>query len=166
MKAWQPILTPKWVIATFAILGLVFVPIGIAIISISSGVVEVIQRYDDVCGEPTSACSITVNIDQDMAAPVYFYYQLTNFFQNHRRYVKSRSDAQLRGIGDLAQGDYDDCLPVVTSEAPGAENSGVKLYPCGLIANSFFNGMCHVLFITHRNRLLYHRMATSYTKTL
>lgn len=32
-----------------------------------------------------------------MAAPVYFYYQLANFYQNHRRYVKSRSDGQLRG---------------------------------------------------------------------
>jgi hypothetical protein len=30
---------------------------------------------------------------------VYFYYGLDNYFQNHRRYVKSRSDKQL--IGDL-----------------------------------------------------------------
>mmetsp|Transcript_44517 Transcript_44517/g.115736 ORF Transcript_44517/g.115736 Transcript_44517/m.115736 type:complete len:447 (-) Transcript_44517:154-1494(-) len=29
--------------------------------------------------------------------PVYFYYQLDNFYQNHRVYVRSRSDSQLRG---------------------------------------------------------------------
>jgi hypothetical protein len=28
LKAWQPILTPNWVIGTFAIVGLIFVPIG------------------------------------------------------------------------------------------------------------------------------------------
>ena len=32
-----------------------------------------------------------------MAAPVYLYYQLDNFYQNHRRYVSSRSDTQLAG---------------------------------------------------------------------
>jgi len=26
-----------------------------------------------------------------MEGPVYVYYQLDNFYQNHRRYVKSRS---------------------------------------------------------------------------
>ena len=32
-----------------------------------------------------------------MKAPVYFYYKLENFYQNHRRYVKSRNDDQLAG---------------------------------------------------------------------
>ena len=32
-----------------------------------------------------------------MKAPVYVYYELDNFYQNHRRYVKSRSDSQLEG---------------------------------------------------------------------
>ena len=31
-----------------------------------------------------------------MTGPVYVYYELDNFYQNHRRYVKSRMDAQLR----------------------------------------------------------------------
>merc|ERR1711871_1076910 len=33
-----------------------------------------------------------------MTKPVYVYYELVNFYQNHRRYVKSRSDDQLRGV--------------------------------------------------------------------
>jgi len=32
-----------------------------------------------------------------MIAPVYVYYQLDNFYQNHRRYVKSRDYKQLMG---------------------------------------------------------------------
>lgn len=31
-----------------------------------------------------------------ISPPVYVYYELTNYFQNHRRYVKSRNDDQLR----------------------------------------------------------------------
>ena len=36
---------------------------------------------------------------ENWAGKVFIYYGLTNFYQNHRRYVKSRSDAQL--LGDL-----------------------------------------------------------------
>ena len=35
----------------------------------------------------------------NMDGTVYLYYKLTDFYQNHRRYVKSRSDQQLRGYG-------------------------------------------------------------------
>ena len=34
--------------------------------------------------------------------PVYFYYYLENFFQNHRRYVKSRNDQQYLGKLDVS----------------------------------------------------------------
>jgi len=32
-----------------------------------------------------------------MEGPVYVYYELDNFYQNHRTYVKSRSNDQLGG---------------------------------------------------------------------
>ena len=51
-------------------------------------------RYDDKC-TPDTVCTINVPIEKDMDGPVYFYYKLSNFYQNHRRYVKSRSDEQL-----------------------------------------------------------------------
>ena len=38
-----------------------------------------------------------VTVPEKMKAPVYVYYELDNFYQNHRRYVKSRSDSQLSG---------------------------------------------------------------------
>ena len=63
------------------------------------------------------------------------YYSLSNYFQNHRRYVKSRDDQQLRGEHVTYSGVSSDCAPFIgnsTSELPYA--------PCGAIANSMFNG--------------------------
>lgn len=102
-------------------------------------------------------CLITFEIDEDMKAPVYVYYQLDNFYQNHRRYVASRSDAQLRGD---ASASTSDCSPLkVTNEDVIKYNSTsstplvsskkpYNLNPCGLIANSLFNG-ASICFGTH-----------------
>ena len=63
---------------------------------------------------------------------VFLYYKLTNFYQNHRRYVKSRDDNQL--AGKLAPKDTpsDDCNPF-------RDIDGVPIAPCGAVANSLFN---------------------------
>ncbi len=36
-------------------------------------------------------CDVTITITEKMEKPVYFFYELTNFYQNHRRYIKSKS---------------------------------------------------------------------------
>lgn len=46
------------------------------------------------------------------------YYQLDNFYQNHRRYVKSRSNEQLMG-NNLGVNDLDDCDPIKTNKDLG-----------------------------------------------
>ena len=33
-------------------------------------------------------CTVTLTVEEDMNQPIYFYYQLHNFYQNHRRLVK------------------------------------------------------------------------------
>lgn len=82
--------------------------------------------------ETTQNCVLQFEIPEDMGPPVLFYYQLTNFFQNHRRYVSSFDADQL-----VAQSGYtsvsSDCDPLKSTAA------GVPYYPCGLIANSVFN---------------------------
>ncbi len=65
---------------------------------------------------------------------VYMYYGLTNFYQNHRRYVKSRDDNQLRGEQLSGNNLVGDCTPYKTGENETA------IAPCGAIANSLFNG--------------------------
>lgn len=65
---------------------------------------------------------------------MFMYYGLTNFYQNHRRYVKSRDDYQL--LGNLDPNPSSDCAPFDFNddEKPVA--------PCGAIANSLFSGVC------------------------
>ena len=81
---------------------------------------------------------------------VYMYYSLTNFYQNHRRYVKSRDDNQLLGDAIPYNSLTSDCDPfrgVANESLPGG---GLSYAPCGAIANSLFNGAssyCLTLFV-------------------
>lgn len=61
------------------------------------------------------------------------YYGLSNFYQNHRRYVKSRDDNQL--LGRLDSEPSHDCEPFAKDS-----NKKMPIAPCGAIANSLFNG--------------------------
>ena len=79
-------------------------------------------------------CTIQFSIPNDIGPPVFLYYKLTNFYQNHRRYVKSLDTDQLEGhfvsnstISNSA------CNPIKL------DPNGKAYYPCGLIANSLFN---------------------------
>ena len=66
------------------------------------------------------------------------YYGLTNYYQNHRRYVRSRDDGQLHGYTKDKNSLLDDCAPFKTKSI----KSGLEqpIAPCGAIANSLFNG--------------------------
>lgn len=130
LRAWQPLLTPWYIILTFLIVGVIFIPIGVIVLSTSNGVVEMEQQYStDSCEANGCPATLKLEIPEDMKSPVYFYYKLTNFYQNHRRYVKSRSDGQLAGTEGAS----------TTLCDPLEHYSGKTLYPCGLVANSFFN---------------------------
>lgn len=83
----------------------------------------------------TRTCTIEYTLPKDFGAPVYLYYRLTNFYQNHRRYVKSLDLDQLRGqflSNETIANSV--CNPLTTNDT-----TGVAYYPCGLIANSIFN---------------------------
>ncbi|KAF8252330.1 Lem3/Cdc50 [Wilcoxina mikolae CBS 423.85] len=82
----------------------------------------------------TAVCTIKFDLPNDLNPPVLFYYRLTNFYQNHRRYVQSLDQKQLKGTArTLSQlSGSGDCDPL-------AGNGQKPYYPCGLIANSLFN---------------------------
>ncbi|KAF2097396.1 cell division control protein [Rhizodiscina lignyota] len=91
-----------------------------------------IQLFD---GErtPIPQCQIQFEIQHDIGPPVLLYYRLTEFYQNHRRYVKSFDQNQLKGdFRSNSTIDGSDCDPLKTVD-------GKAIYPCGLIANSLFN---------------------------
>lgn len=79
-------------------------------------------------------CNVTFRVHETMEAPVFLYYELEDFYQNHRRYVKSRSDEQLIGENPSA-GSLDDCEPILFLN--GSRENIIN--PCGLSAWSFFN---------------------------
>lgn len=83
----------------------------------------------------TTQCTLEFTTPDYMGTPIFFYYRLTNFYQNHRRYVKSFQSDQLKGVavdnGTISSGP---CDPIKTEPI-----SGKPYFPCGLIANSVFN---------------------------
>lgn len=93
-----------------------------------------------------------MNIEEDIEAPIYVYYQLENFYQNHRRYVKSKDAKQLAG-NDRTVDELSDCAPIITNADLAAPSNTTTFYgsttlvitqpnapaiPCGLIAKSVF----------------------------
>lgn len=178
LKAWQPILTPKTVLPTLFLIGLIFAPIGGLLIWGSNKVSKITINYTNCDTEASSSftnlsnynydlrssdkglpitpplwsfvqdstsnvtlrnhCRIRFTLPADLTPPVFLYYKLTNFYQNHRRYVKSFDKDQLRGKYRSAH-DLDDgnCKPLGKIKVNGTYKA---VYPCGLIANSLFNG--------------------------
>lgn len=154
LPAWQPILSPPWVICCSFIVAVVFIPIGALVIVASGKVVEYEVEY---AAAASATCRttragqrcdewISIDVDKDMEPPVYMYYKLENFYQNHRRYAKSRSDTQLSG-DEVSYSSISDCQPVryqgELQESTALEPSGSDIStiyaPCGLIAWSMFN---------------------------
>ncbi|CAM8954703.1 unnamed protein product [Rhodiola kirilowii] len=145
LPACKPILTPRWVISAFMLVSIVFIPIGVASLFASRDVVEIVRRYETDCiplemrtnkvqfikSNASKTCVQTIQVSKRMKAPIYVYYQLDNFYQNHRRYVKSRSDQQLKSNSSIS--DTSDCDPEDTT------SDGKPIVPCGLIAWSLFN---------------------------
>ncbi|KAL4940989.1 hypothetical protein BDV06DRAFT_9700 [Aspergillus oleicola] len=82
----------------------------------------------------TQVCRLMFDIPDPIGPPVFMYYRLTNFYQNHRRYVKSLDMDQLKGKAvKNATINGGQCDPLKLDE------NGKAYYPCGLIANSMFN---------------------------
>eukprot|EP01027_Heterolobosea_sp_BB2_P006715 GEZU01010105.1.p1 GENE.GEZU01010105.1~~GEZU01010105.1.p1 ORF type:complete len:250 (-),score=40.35 GEZU01010105.1:2-751(-) len=157
LPAWQPVLSPKWVIPTFFVVGMIFIPIGAIILWLSSTVVEAGIEYHNKCdmvvanGSTSGAreCFISklrLDVPKEMKKPVYMYYKLDGFYQNHRRYAQSRNDAQLAGQSPGYKS-IEDCKPLRwvgdmegIALTPEEQKSGATIYnPCGLIAWSMFN---------------------------
>ena len=148
LPGWRPVPTITSTTIIFFFFFFVFIILGIIILIFSNKIEEISFRYDDYCKDK-NPCIVTLQVKNDMEKNIMVYYQLDGFYQNHRRYVKSKSDDQLNGkdISYQAMKDSQDCDPVITNEEMGKAESitGTPLVndevaiPCGLIAKSFFN---------------------------
>ena len=135
------------------VVAVVFI-LGAVCLGASNSVDEVRRRYDDdpACFAgffPTDAeanrrrsdagagvtCELTLTPKRTLKAPVYVYYEMRNVLQNHRRFVKSRSDDQLAGRPHDAIG-FCEPKAYVVNDTDGTKS---EVNPCGLMAWSTFN---------------------------
>lgn len=92
-------------------------------------------HHDNTLPRDGLFCSLYFEIPEDIGPPIFMYYRLTNFYQNHRKYVQSRDLMQMAGMNipnaSISSGQ---CSPLAIDKA-----TNKAYYPCGLIANSQFN---------------------------
>ncbi|GMH37301.1 hypothetical protein BSKO_05174 [Bryopsis sp. KO-2023] len=157
---WKPTPSKEWTIGFYLVVAAVFLAVGSFFLSETLKVVEYKHRYDDkgMFADMTSderfdtlerlnvkegqgksltreerdyrIVTFDITTTKDMEAPVYVYYEVSNYFQNHKRYVRSLDSQQMGGEGS---GDP------TTACDPKRMLDDKPIFPCGLIASSLFN---------------------------
>jgi len=146
--ATRPTLTLKFTAKLTAIVGLVCIALGATTLVGVMGLREIRHRYDDdaECAQgffPTAAekeakvsyegagttCEIEIEAPRSLKGPVYVYYELSNFFQNHRAFVRDLDYYQMAGSKESTK--------LCTTHQSTADGETIK--PCGVQAWSYFN---------------------------
>lgn len=147
LPAWRPIPSFCSTMVTFGVFGIVFLVLGIMLYTYSDQIKEVKQNYTNCQSNNAGNCTLTLEIAEDIEPPIYVYYELENFYQNHRRYVKSRDYSQLMGNYKTVDEIQSSCDPIVYNANLTVEyayDGTTKLVadqpanPCGLVAKSVF----------------------------
>jgi len=126
LPSFTPTLSVRTMVFLYYGLGLLFVPIGIAVLVGSARIGRSdTLRYDTLCPSNVSVtpaaaaaagastgCVLPLVVRSRIKAPSYFYYRVTGMQQNARRYVKSRSHKQLRGEWPLSADELRQCAPL------------------------------------------------------
>ncbi|ORY14096.1 Lem3/Cdc50, partial [Rhizoclosmatium globosum] len=118
LKAWQPILTPKTVLPAFFVLGVLFVPIGIGLYIASNNVQQLIFDY--------TTCDTNPQIVSPVTAMTY----------NAATKVCSIT---FTVPSDMPQPVYLYYRLTNFTKTTDQFDSNAIIYPCGLIANSYFS---------------------------
>ena len=150
LPGWKPEISNNVLILIFICFGIAFIIIGTFLLIASNNLVEIKKNYgnNENC-KIKDMCDIEIKITKTMKKPIMIYYQIDGIYQNHRRYLNSKSDEQLHGKKFTLEGmkNSQDCEPVVTNKEMDKKKSitGKDLkdtslaIPCGLIARSYFN---------------------------
>ena len=142
LPAWRPVPTIMSIVIVFLAFGIVFIILGIVLLAYSTKVKSYEIDYTEC---DLDICKKNITLNKDIDKPVFVYYQLDGFYQNSRRYLKSKNIDQLRGKTESTE----DCEPAETNDEMELNTSvaidGTKLVgsnkaiPCGLMAKTFFN---------------------------
>jgi hypothetical protein len=149
LRSLTPKCDPKCAMIFNAILILIFFIFGIPILISANNIIEYPKEYTNC--KLNEDCNIEIKVDEVMKAPIYLYYELNNFYMNHRDFVKSRSYPQLRGEVHDDSKTAKRCQGAsLVSEMFDKDVSKYKTWtgkplkgddfanPCGLIAKSYF----------------------------
>uniref|UniRef100_A0A8C4XM03 Cell cycle control protein n=1 Tax=Falco tinnunculus TaxID=100819 RepID=A0A8C4XM03_FALTI len=115
LPAWKPQLTIANVLSSFFLTGTFCLTVGVCLI-------------------------LSTNSIGEIQGEVFMYYGLQNFYENHRRYMISRSDAQFLGRKFSLYYEISYCAPFTTYR------NGTPMAPCGAIANSMFNDIVDLFY--------------------
>eukprot|EP00466_Bigelowiella_natans_P006295 jgi/Bigna1/79073/fgenesh1_pg.59_\ len=117
----RPVHMPSALVVAYVTYGIISLVIGASALSSSYEVKELYAEYTHT----SSGGLVSFDIDEDIEAPIFVYYEITGIYQNHRRYVKSVNPAQLLATFLLATG------TPVTLLSP-ARQMGESYTPVGL----------------------------------
>ncbi|GAB64824.1 ligand-effect modulator 3 domain containing protein [Plasmodium cynomolgi strain B] len=130
--------TPIGLILAYTIVSVTFIMLGMLFIALSATRKECRVPYGE---QDVKAQTIQLEVSEAFCQGperpfhkhAYVYYELHNFYQNHKKYLISKSHNQLMGTVYTRPDDLAQCFPVAQNK------EGKVLHPCGLIARSVFN---------------------------
>ncbi|SCO65386.1 LEM3/CDC50 family protein, putative [Plasmodium vivax] len=136
--------TPIGLIIAYTSVSVLFILLGVLFIALSATRKECRVPYGGADGGAAVGAGdnpIRIEISEAFcrgpARPfrrhAYVYYELHNFYQNHKKYLISKSHSQLMGTVYTRPDDLAQCFPITQNK------EGKVLHPCGLVARSVFN---------------------------
>lgn len=149
LKSYTCTFSPRCVISLYFTIAIIFLPLGAAIVTGTARLRDLRVRYDGDC-TIGDVCVVSFTSRYTIAPDSYLYYTLSNYHQNAREYVKSRSDVMDQGQLPKVEFDVENCDKWLCRDEPesgtkclkdedGKLNTDAFIYPCGLTARSLFN---------------------------
>lgn len=105
-------------------------------------------EYTDCNDDLTKSCIKQLKVEEDIEGPILVFYEVEDFYINHKEFVRSKKYAQLRN--DVTDNQYFQCEGAqymyqvkedgnyTTYEGYPLQNTSLA-YPCGLFAKYEFN---------------------------
>jgi len=147
LRAWHPRPSFSALVAVIGSLGGLFFVLGVIVLVYSRSIFEFETRYDNICSLNTNCTTENFPILKEVSKPVYVQYRITEFYQNHLKYVRSSVEEQLRDGAIMDKSALGDCQPYLTNKNMSKTTSLLNTtldpdepaIPCGLAAYTFFN---------------------------
>jgi hypothetical protein len=143
---WGLTLFPSFycLLSIYLVLAFVLILIGSIMLGMALNIKDYRLRYDNIWQGEGATCSINFRVHDTIKDP-YIYYELENFYGNHRNFVKSLSYSQLRADTTSSESSCDpikeveDIGSVVNNLDGNQLNKEADANPWGLIAKYYFN---------------------------